>query len=83
MSPLTADLEWSALVVDDDVGVRQSIRLCLEAAGARVLGVGSATAALDALEHSDFDVVFLDLWLGSTSGLDALPEILAGVRTFR
>jgi NtrC-family two-component system response regulator AlgB len=67
---------WSALVVDDDPGVRQSIRLCLEAAGARVLGVGGVSAALEALERSDYDVVFLDLWLGSTSGLDALPEVL-------
>src|SRR6187399_2859078 len=30
---------WTVLVVDDDAGVRQSLRLCLEAAGARVLGV--------------------------------------------
>src|SRR5262245_8062849 len=67
---------WSALVVDDDPGVRQSIRLCLEAAGARVLGVGGVSAALEALERSDYDVVFLDLWLGSTSGLDALPEVI-------
>ena len=27
---------WAALVVDDDAGVRQSLRLCLEAAGASV-----------------------------------------------
>jgi PleD family two-component response regulator len=34
---------WSVLVVDDDAGVRQSLRLCLEAAGARVLGVAGTT----------------------------------------
>ncbi|MBX3025126.1 sigma-54-dependent Fis family transcriptional regulator [bacterium] len=67
---------WPALVVDDDVGVRQSLRLCLEPTGARVLGVGSAAAALEALERAHFDVVFLDLWLGADSGLDLLPEIL-------
>jgi NtrC-family two-component system response regulator AlgB len=67
---------WSALIVDDDPGVRQSVRLCLEAEGARVLGVGTSTGALDALERSRFDVVFLDLWLQSESGLAVLPEIL-------
>jgi NtrC-family two-component system response regulator AlgB len=67
---------WAALVVDDDPGVRQSLRLCLEAAGARVLGVAAGTAALEALDRSHFDVVFLDLWLGSASGIDLLPEML-------
>ena len=67
---------WSALVVDDDPGIRQSLRLCLEAAGGRVLGVSSVQAALEALDRATFDTVFLDLWLGADSGLDALPEIL-------
>jgi NtrC-family two-component system response regulator AlgB len=67
---------WSALIIDDDPGVRQSVRLCLEVDNARVLGVGTSTGALEALERSRFDVVFLDLWLQSESGLEVLPEIL-------
>jgi two-component system, NtrC family, response regulator AlgB len=67
---------WSALVIDDDASVRQSLRLCLEVEGARVLGVATAEAGLEALERAAFDVVFLDLWLGSGSGLDALPDLL-------
>jgi NtrC-family two-component system response regulator AlgB len=67
---------WTALVIDDDPGIRQSIRLCLEVGGARVLGVATAEAALEALDRGRFDVVFLDLWLGSDSGLAALPEIV-------
>ena len=47
---------WSALVIDDDAGVRQSLRLCLEAAGARVLGVARGGAALEALDRGRFDV---------------------------
>src|SRR6516162_5547816 len=70
------DTAWSALVIDDDPGVRQSLRLCLEAGNARVFGVGSSAGALDALDRSRFDVVFLDLWLHSESGLAFLPEIL-------
>jgi NtrC-family two-component system response regulator AlgB len=67
---------WSALVIDDDPGVRQSVRLCLEADNGRVLGTSTSAAALEALERSRFDVVFLDLWLKSESGLALLPEIL-------
>jgi NtrC-family two-component system response regulator AlgB len=67
---------WSALILDDDPGIRQSVRLCLEAEGARVLGVGTSAGALEALERGRFDMVFLDLWLKSESGLAALPEIL-------
>jgi NtrC-family two-component system response regulator AlgB len=67
---------WSVLILDDDPGVRQSIRLCLEVDGARVLGVGTSSGALEALERGRFDVVFLDLWLKAESGLAVLPEIL-------
>jgi NtrC-family two-component system response regulator AlgB len=70
------DTAWSALIIDDDPGVRQSVRLCLEVDNVRVLGVGTASGALDALERSRFDVVFLDLWLKEESGLTLLPEIL-------
>lgn len=70
------DATSSALIIDDDPGIRQSVRVCLEADGARVLGVGTGDAALELLERSRFDLVFLDLWLGSSSGLELLPELL-------
>ena len=55
--------------------------LCLEADEARVITVGTSAGALEALDRSWFDVVFLDLWLQSESGLTVLPEILR--RQFR
>jgi two-component system, NtrC family, response regulator AlgB len=68
----------SALVVDDDPGIRQSLRLCLEAAGGKVLGVGTAVAALDALDRTAYDVVLLDLWLGTPeTGMGLVSRILA------
>jgi len=70
------DTTYSVLIVDDDVGIHQSIRLCLELEGVRVLGVGTPAGALEILDRSRFDLVFLDLWLGSESGLTILPEIL-------
>jgi two-component system, NtrC family, response regulator AlgB len=76
-SPATMKATWAALVVDDDAGVRQSLRLCLEATGARVLGVATGGAALEALDRGRFEVVFLDLWLGAETGIDLLPQMLA------
>jgi DNA-binding NtrC family response regulator len=52
-------LSWCALVMHSDAGHRQSLRLCLEAGGARVLGVTSPTAAIAALERAHFDVALL------------------------
>ena len=63
------DTSWSALIVDDDPGIRQSVRLCLEADNARALGVGTPAGALEALDRGRFDVVFLDLWLGREDGI--------------
>lgn len=70
------DTTWSALIIDDDPGVRQSMRLCLEADNARVMGVATSAGALEALDRGYFGVIFLDLWLQSESGLTVLPEIL-------
>jgi NtrC-family two-component system response regulator AlgB len=70
------DTALSALIIDDDPGVRQSVRLCMEVDDVRVLGVGTAAGALEALDRGHFDVVFLDLWLKEQSGLAVLPEIL-------
>jgi NtrC-family two-component system response regulator AlgB len=67
---------WSALIIDDDPGVRQSVRLCLEVDNVRALGVSTGRGALEALERGRFDVVFLDLRLKEESGLAILPEIL-------
>jgi len=75
-NPAESESPYSVLIVDDDAGVRQSLRLCLEADGATALGVATVSGALDALDRSRFDVVFLDLWLQTDSGLTLLPEIL-------
>jgi NtrC-family two-component system response regulator AlgB len=70
------DAKWTALIIDDDPAIRQSIRLCLEAETARVHCVGTKQGALELLERSGFDLVVLDLWLGADSGLSIIPEIL-------
>ena len=67
----------SVLVVDDEKNIRQTLRVCLEALDATVTEAGSATAALEAIAATVFDVVFLDLRLGTQSGLDLIPQLLA------
>lgn len=76
MSELASPAPWNVLIVDDDPGIRQSLRLCLESGGATVHQVGSAQAAFELLGRKTFEVLFLDLWLGKDSGLQMLPEIL-------
>ncbi len=66
---MTSDFVFSSLVVDDDPAIRQSMRLCLEAEGARVQQAATAAGCLDALDRSRLDVVFLDLWLGAAGYL--------------
>jgi NtrC-family two-component system response regulator AlgB len=75
-SNMTEPSPWSVLVIDDDPGVRQSLRLCLDSDGARVLGVATTQGAVEALERGRFDLVIVDLWLGADSGLDLISEIL-------
>jgi len=67
----------AVLVVDDEKNIRQTLRVCLEVMDADVTEAGSAPAALEVFERTVFDIVFLDLRLGSQSGLDLIPQILA------
>ncbi|MBI3249492.1 MAG: sigma-54-dependent Fis family transcriptional regulator [Deltaproteobacteria bacterium] len=67
----------SVLIVDDEKNIRTTLALCLEGMGCTVVAVASAQAALAALNRQAFDLAFLDLRLGETSGLDLLPQLLA------
>jgi NtrC-family two-component system response regulator AlgB len=67
----------AVLVVDDEKNIRQGLRVCLESLEAEVTEAASAPAALEAIARSVFDVVFLDLRVGTQNGLDLIPQILA------
>jgi NtrC-family two-component system response regulator AlgB len=67
----------SVLIVDDEKNIRHTMRVCLESMEAEVTEASSANAALEAIRRSVFDVVFLDLRLGTQSGLDLIPQLLA------
>ena len=67
----------AVLVIDDEKNIRSTLIVCLESVGARVTAVGSGHAAIEAAERQTFDLAFLDLRLGDTTGLDLLPRLLA------
>jgi len=51
--------------------------LCLEASGHDVSLCASANEAINAVSRQAFDVIFLDVRLGISSGLDLIPAMLA------
>ncbi|QRO03036.1 sigma-54-dependent Fis family transcriptional regulator [Archangium violaceum] len=65
------------LVVDDERNIRTTLRMCLEGLGCEVREAPTAEAALAALAQGPADLAFVDLRLGTASGLDLLPRLLA------
>jgi NtrC-family two-component system response regulator AlgB len=66
----------NVLLVDDELNIRKALSACLEADGHRVISVGSETDAELAIERRSFDLAFVDLFLGKSSGLDLIPKLL-------
>jgi two-component system nitrogen regulation response regulator NtrX len=65
------------LVVDDEPGIRQSLRGILDDEGYSVEAVENGEACLDLLARSVFELVILDIWLPGIDGLEALTRIQA------
>jgi two-component system, NtrC family, nitrogen regulation response regulator NtrX len=63
------------LVVDDESGIRQSLKGVLEDEGYKASVAESAEVCLELLTKRAFDVVLLDVWLPGMDGLDALQKI--------
>ena len=66
----------TVLVVDDEAGVRDAVRMVLET-DCEVLHAETGERALDVLRNYDVDVVMLDQRMPGESGLDVLPRLLA------
>jgi NtrC-family two-component system response regulator AlgB len=65
------------LVVDDEPNIRRTLSISLEADGHEVLAVGNPTDAAAEAARRSFDLAFLDLRLGTSSGMDLLPRLIA------
>jgi two-component system nitrogen regulation response regulator NtrX len=62
------------LIVDDERAIQKALRGVLEDEGYRVSVAGSAQEAVPRLLDESPDLVFLDIWMPGTDGLEALAE---------
>ncbi len=63
------------LIVDDEPGIRESLKGVLEDEGYKASVAASGEACLEVLDKRPFDVVLLDIWLPGMDGLDTLQKI--------
>ncbi|HTZ39002.1 MAG TPA: sigma-54 dependent transcriptional regulator [Syntrophales bacterium] len=65
------------IIVDDEINIRKTLSVCLETEGHRIVAVSNFEDALSENARRSFDVAFVDLRLGTASGLDLIPALLA------
>jgi two-component system nitrogen regulation response regulator NtrX len=63
------------LIVDDEPGIRQSLKGALEDEGYKAAAAESGESCLELLKKRRFDVVLLDIWLPGMDGLETLEKI--------
>jgi signal transduction histidine kinase/DNA-binding response OmpR family regulator len=63
------------LVVEDDLLLRENIKLLLEPVSGDIVGVGTVADALNALSARSFDCMVMDLALPDGSGYDLLEKM--------
>ena len=63
------------LIVDDEPGIRESLKGVLEEEGFSATLAESGEACLDVLRKHSFDAVLLDVWLPKMDGLETLTHI--------
>jgi two-component system nitrogen regulation response regulator NtrX len=67
----------SILIVDDEVGIRESLGALLHDEGYEIATVDSGETCLEILEERKFDLILLDVWLKKLDGLETLERIRA------
>jgi NtrC-family two-component system response regulator AlgB len=66
----------SVLVVDDEANIRRTLAICLEAEHYQISSVASSAEALAEASRQYFDLAFVDLRLGTQSGMDLVPNLI-------
>jgi two-component system nitrogen regulation response regulator NtrX len=65
----------SLLIVDDESGIRESLKGALEDEGYRVSVAESGETCLEQLRKHTFEVILLDVWLTGIDGLETLQRV--------
>ena len=63
------------LIVDDDAAVQTTVRLLLERAGHSVVTAGEGRKGLALLEASEFDLMFLDIFMPGMDGFETMRMV--------
>jgi len=63
------------LIIDDEPGIRSSLRGILEDEGFNVQAVASGEEGLALIKRENFDVILLDIWLEGLDGLEVLKKL--------
>jgi NtrC-family two-component system response regulator AlgB len=66
-----------ALIIDDEIDICHMLSMCLQAERHEVTAVATADEALAEIARRSFDLVFLNLRLGTENGLDLIQPLLA------
>ncbi|OPY77530.1 MAG: Alginate biosynthesis transcriptional regulatory protein AlgB [Syntrophorhabdus sp. PtaU1.Bin153] len=77
MATATVNQPFNTLVIDDEVNIRKTLSVFLEAEGHRVIAVSNFGDAIAEASRRSFELAFVDLRLGTESGLDLIPALLA------
>lgn len=70
-------LQLRILVVDDEINIRKTLSLALEAEGHSVTAVSNSRDAMTEAGRACFDLAFVDLRLGTESGQKLIPALKA------
>lgn len=63
------------LIVDDEAGIRSSLKGILEDEGFTVKATETGEQGLNLLKGENFDLILLDIWLPHLSGIEILKQI--------
>src|SRR5690242_10947829 len=72
-----ADVKSRILVIDDEVGIRDSMRRTLEYQGYQFVGASSGQEGIALIDRDPPDLVFLDIKMPGMDGLEVLEQIKA------
>src|SRR5258707_1823455 len=65
----------SILIVDDERGIRETLRAVLEDEGFYAVAVASGEECLKAVKEKIYSCILLDVWLPGIDGLDTLERL--------